>query len=102
MELRAVIRELNEIPKEASVNLHTDSNYVVQHVNEGQKKSNNYDLWKLLDEAMEGRNDVNIGWVNAHNKDKKDMLHINNNRCDALVREARKVELIVDEGYNQS
>ncbi len=102
MELRAVIRALNEIPKEASVKLHTDSKYVVQHVNEGQKKNINYDLWKLLDEAMEGRNDVNIDWVDSHNRDEKDVLHINNNRCDALVHEARKAELIVDEGYNQS
>lgn len=102
MELRAVIRALNEIPKEASVKLHTDSKYVVQHVNEGQKKDKNKDLWKKLGEAMEGRNDVNIDWVDSHNKDKKDVLHINNNRCDALVHEARKAELIVDEGYNQS
>lgn len=102
MELRAVIRALNEIPKEASVKLHTDSKYVVQHVNEGQKKNINYDLWELLDEAMEGRNDVNIDWVDSHNRDEKDVLHINNNRCDALVHKARKAELIVDEGYNQS
>lgn len=102
MELCAVIRALNEIPKEASVKLYTDSNYVVQHVNEGQKKNNNYDLWKLFDEAMEGRNGVNIVWVDAHNQDEKDVLHINNNRCDTLVHEARKDELMVDEGYNQS
>lgn len=101
MELLAVIRALNEIPKEASVKLHTDSKYVVLHVNENQKRNKNYDLWKLLDEAMEGRSAANIDWVDAHNRRKKDVLHINNNRCHALVDEARKAELIVDEGYNQ-
>lgn len=101
MELRAVIRALNEIPKEASVKLYTDSKNVVNHVNKGWKKSFNHDLWKLFDEAMEGRNrdDVDIDWVDSHNKDEKDELHINNNRCDTMVHEAREGELIVDEGY---
>lgn len=103
MELRAVIRALDEIPKEASVKLHTDSEYVVLHVNEGQKRNTNHDLWKLFDEAMEGRNrdDVEISWVKGHKKAEniKGVLYINNNRCDTMVHEARKEELIVDEGY---
>lgn len=105
MELRAVIEALKEIPKEASVKLHTDSEYVVKHV-KGiyKKKSNNHDLWKLFDEVMEGRNsdDVDIDWVEAHHKEpknKEDELHINNYRCDRMVHEAREAELIVDEGY---
>lgn len=102
MELRAVIRALNEIPKEASVILHTDSEYVVMHVKgEYKKKSANHDLWKLFDEAMKGRNrdDVDIIWVDSHNTDEKDELHINNNRCDRMVHEAREAELIDDVGY---
>ena len=106
MELRAVIRALNEIPKEASVKLYTDSDYVVKHVNGTyKKKSNNHDLWKLLDEAMEGRNrdDIDINWVKGEKKVKnlKDELHINNYRCDRMVHEAREKEdtLIIDEGY---
>ncbi len=102
MELRAVIRALNEIPKEASIKLYTDSEYVVKHVNGTyKKKSNNHDLWKLFDEAMEGRKDVEIRWVKGHKKAEKikGILYVNNNRCDAMVHEARKEELIVDEGY---
>lgn len=104
MELRAVIRALKEIPKEASVKLYTDSAYVVNHV-KGiyKKKSKNHDLWKLFDEVMEGRNDVDIDWVKGHKKAEniKDELHINNYRCDRMVHEARenKDALIVDEGY---
>lgn len=102
MELRAVIRALNEIPKEASIKLYTDSEYVVKHVDGTyKKKSNNHDLWKLFDEAMEGRKDVEIRWVKGHKKAEniKGILYVNNNRCDAMVHEARKEELIVDEGY---
>lgn len=105
MELRAVIRALKEIPKEASVKLYTDSNYVVKHVKGDEKKNSNHDLWKLFDEVMEGRNhdDVDINWVKGHKaaKNIKDDLHINNNRCDRMVHEARenKDALIVDEGY---
>ncbi|MCI8957406.1 MAG: reverse transcriptase-like protein [Eubacterium sp.] len=105
MELRAVIRALNEIPKEASVKLYTDSRYVVDHVNENQKKNNNNDLWKLFEKAMEGRSSdsVEINWVKGEKtiKNLKDELHKNNYRCDRMVDEARENEdeLIVDEGY---
>lgn len=92
MELRAVIRALNEIPKGASVKLHTDSQYVAEHAKKnGWKRTNNHDLWELLDEAREGR-DVAIDWM-PRSGDK------NNIRCDAMVHEAREGELIVDEGY---
>ncbi len=101
MELRAVIRALNEISKEDSVILYTDSLYVVNHYNGTYKtKSKNPDLWKLFDETMEGRNNVEIVWVDAHNESAEDVIHINNNRCDIMVHEAREAELIVDEGYN--
>ena len=100
MELRAVIRALNEIRKEASITIYTDSSYVARHFDGTyKKKSSNHDLWKLFDEAMEGRNDVKIVWVDAHNKEIKDVSHMNNNRCDAMVHEAREAELIIDEGY---
>ena len=105
MELRAVIRALNEIPKEASVKLYTDSQYVVNHVNEDQKRNSNNDLWKLFEKAMEGRNrgSVEINWVKGEKtvKNLKDELHKNNYRCDRMVHEARENEdeLIADEGY---
>ena len=105
MELRAVIRALEEIPKGASVTLYTDSTYVVNHVKGNEKKNNNADLWKLFEEAMEGRNrdDVEINWVKGEKIEKniKDELHENNYRCDRMVHEARENNdaLIVDEGY---
>lgn len=103
MELRAVIRALNEIPKEASITLYTDSTYVVNHVNpEFEKRSNNLDLWKLFDEAMKGRSDVTIEWIKGHNKAEHIKgVYVNNKRCDNMVHEARDGELIVDEGYEK-
>ena len=75
----------------------------MNHVNGNEKRNSNNDLWKLFEKAMEGRNrdDVDINWVDSHNKTEKDVLHINNNRCDRMVHEARenKDALIADEGY---
>ena len=102
MELRAVIRALNEIPKEASVKLYTDSTYVVNHVKGSDKKNNNLDLWDLFKETMEGRKNVDIVKVKAQHKEpknKEDELQMNNYLCDRMVHEAREGELIVDEGY---
>ena len=99
MELLAVIEALRKIPEKSSVKLYTDSTYVVNHVNKGEKESNNHDLWELFHEVMENRNSVEIVWVDAHNEAEEDELHKNNNRCDRMVHEAREGELIVDEGY---
>lgn len=100
-----MIRALNEIPKEASVKLYTDSKYVVNHVNGDEKRNSNNDLWKLFEKAMEGRNSdsVDIAWVKGEKtvKNLKDELHKNNYRCDRMVHEAweNEDELIADEGY---
>lgn len=109
MELRAVIRALNEIPKDASVKLYTDSNYVVEHINKGQKKNINGDLWELLEKAMEGRNhgDVDISWVPGEKVLKNiegNEVQERNYRCDRMVHEARENEdaLIDDEGYSNN
>lgn len=99
MELRAVIRALNEIPKEASVKLYTDSTYVVNHAKGSEKRNNNHDLWKLFDEV--NSDNVDLVWVKGHKEAKylTNELYRNNYRCDRMVHEAREAELIVDDGY---
>ena len=37
--------------------------------------------------------------MEGHKENETDVLYVNNNRCDRMVHEARKAELIVDEGY---
>lgn len=99
MELRAVIRALNEIPKGASAKLYTDSTYVVNHVNGSEKRNNNHDLWKLFDEVNSDY--VDIVWVKGYKKAEiTDEIHMNNKLCDEMVHKAREGELIPDEGYN--
>ena len=96
MELLAVISALEALKKPCSVTVTTDSNYVVKGMTEwihGWIKNNwknsqkkdvlNRDLWERLLKAST-RHDVNWVWIKGHNG------HIENERCDALAREAIK------------
>ncbi|MCL5061812.1 MAG: ribonuclease HI [Nitrospirae bacterium] len=96
MELLAVISALEALKKPCRVTITTDSNYVVKGMTEwihGWIKNNwknsqkkdvlNRDLWERLLKAS-SRHDVNWVWIKGHNG------HIENERCDALAREAIK------------
>lgn len=107
MEMMAVIVALQALHDPSDVILHTDSKYVVDSISKrwvygwkkrGWKKSDgqrpeNVDLWQLLLSQLEQHN-VKFNWVKGH------AGNVENERCDALVAEARKAKhLLVDEGY---
>ncbi len=110
MEMMAVIAALQELNESSEVILYTDSKYVVDSITKrwvynwkkrGWKKSDgkrpeNVDLWEVLI-ALLDQHQVDFRWVKGH------AGHTENERCDALVAEARKNKhLLVDTGYRTS
>ena len=106
MELMAVIAGLEALNRPCTVEVYSDSQYVVnafnQHWLDGWIKKNwkrgknepvkNVDLWKRLLKAREPH-DVKFHWVKGHDG------HPQNERCDALATGAADGnDLIVDEG----
>ena len=106
MELMAVIAGLEALNRPCTVNLYSDSQYVVnafnQHwleswIKKGWKRAKNepvknVDLWQRLLTAKEPHQ-VTFIWVKGHDG------HPQNEQCDKLATEAADGEnLIVDEG----
>lgn len=98
MELSAVIAGLEALKEPCSVEVISDSKYVVSAINEGWlrswvknnwKKSDkkpvlNVDLWQRFIEVSE-KHDITFTWVRGHNG------HDYNERCDTIaVSEAEK------------
>lgn len=78
MELMAVIEALKSLNRDCSVELNTDSKYVLQGINDwivnwkkngwktaAKKPVKNVDLWQQLDEQT-SRHDINWHWVKGH------------------------------------
>jgi ribonuclease HI len=97
MELQAVIDGLAHIRAGARVALYVDSQYVQKGMTEWIQKwkknswrtSNktdvlNRDLWERLD-ALSSAYHITWHWVRGHSG------HAENERCDALVQEARRL-----------
>ncbi len=106
MELMAVIAGLEALNRPCTVEVYSDSQYVVnafnQHWVDGWLKKDwkrgknepvkNVDLWKRLLAAKE-KHSVTFHWVKGHDG------HPQNERCDELATSAADGEdLIVDEG----
>lgn len=106
MELMAVIAGLEALNRPCTVEVYSDSQYVVnafnQHWVDGWLKKNwkrgknepvkNVDLWKRLLAAKEPHS-VTFHWVKGHDG------HPQNERCDELATSAADSgNLIVDEG----
>ena len=106
MELMAVIAGLEALNLPCTVEVYSDSQYVVnafnQHwvdgwIKKGWKRGKNepvknVDLWKRLLE-VKSRHQVTFHWVKGHDG------HPQNERCDQLATTAADGnELIVDEG----
>ena len=106
MELMAVIAGLEALNRPCTVEVYSDSQYVVnafnQHwvdgwIKKGWKRGKNepvknVDLWKRLLDAK-SRHSVTFHWVKGHDG------HPQNERCDELATTAAEgTELIVDEG----
>jgi len=94
MELMAAIMGLNAITRAMPIDLHTDSRYVMNGVQEwmprwkangwktaSKKPVANQDLWQQLDEAV-SRHRITWHWVKGHAGDEF------NERCDQLARTA--------------
>lgn len=103
MELLAAITGLEALKLDGlSVRLHTDSQYLVNAVNNGWlfswekkrfAKKKNPDLWIRFLEVYR-RHRVTLVWVKGHNNDPE------NERCDTLAVAASKLPgLPEDEGY---
>ena len=94
MELMAAIMGLNAVTRAMPIDLHTDSRYVMNGVQEwiprwkangwktaSKKPVANKDLWQQLDEAV-SRHCIRWHWVKGHAGDEL------NERCDQLARTA--------------
>ncbi|MBM4281363.1 MAG: ribonuclease HI [Deltaproteobacteria bacterium] len=94
MELQAALEALRALTRRCAVDVHTDSNYVVQGMkswihgwkkkgwkNSAGKPVENQDLWLALDEAA-ARHAVRWHWVRGHNG------HPENERVDVAARDA--------------
>ena len=92
MELTAAIRALEALKRPATIELHTDSQYVQKGISEwihnwkrngwrtaDKQPVKNADLWRQLDEEA-ARHRVEWLWVRGHNG------HVDNERADALAR----------------
>lgn len=110
MELMAAICGLSMLNEACEVTLYSDSQYVVNAVNQkwlfGWVRANfidsktkqqrvNADLWRQLYEQL-NRHRVTFVWVKGHDG------HPQNERCDRLAVSAMKKEpLLVDEMYGK-
>lgn len=94
MELMAAIMSLEALKRPCQIDLYTDSQYVRQGIlswihgwkargwkTADKKPVKNEELWKRLDSAR-SRHDVTWYWVKGH------AGNVNNERVDALAREA--------------
>ena len=96
MELLAVIMGLEAIRwPGATVDVWSDSQYVVNTITQGWKRKKNHDLWMRYDAASNGFK-LNYHWLKGH------AGHPENERCDALAVEAYlQPGLPPDTGYQQ-
>ena len=92
MEMMAVIRGAEALKQRCSVDIYTDSQYVMKGMTEwlegwkargwrtaGRQPVKNVDLWQRLDEALD-RHEVNWYWVRGHTGVPE------NERADELAR----------------
>jgi len=110
MELMAVIESLKAIKKkDIPVVVYSDSQYVVNGINEYLKqweaknfnKVKNPDLWKQVLEEMRKFTNIKFEWVKGHENNTL------NNECDKLAVEAYQVPdnsplLKIDEVYERN
>lgn len=89
MELRAIIEALKALKEPCKIALFSDSNLMVQSINEWLegwikkdfKGKKNVELWREYIKAAKPHQ-IKAFWIKAHNN------HPQNERCDTLAREA--------------
>jgi ribonuclease HI len=95
MELTAVIEGLSALTRQSSVDLFSDSQYVLNGLSEwidswkkrgwktaAKQPVKNEDLWRVLDD-LRARHTIRFHWVRGHDG------HPENERVDRLAVEAR-------------
>ncbi len=105
MELIAVIEGLRELSKPSSVDLMSDSQYVLKGLEQwmagwkkrgwltaSKKPVKNEDLWRMLDE-LASRHEINFHWIRGHTG------HPENERCDELAVQAYRQLMKTGESY---
>ena len=93
MEMMAACVALEALPANASVTLHSDSQYFLNCFIGVWARKKNHDLWKRVDAAAKGK-DIEIVWVRGHNGDPM------NERCDELATIAMSGDNLPDDvGY---
>lgn len=110
MELLAAITALELLQQPCKVELHSDSKYLVQAINDNwiagwQKKGwvnskkepvKNQDLWRKLLRVMEPHQ-ISWHWVKGH------AGNVENERCDELANEAVvATDLLEDTGFEEA
>jgi len=110
MELMAAITGLESLKERCEVTLYSDSQYVVNAIDQGwakrwqangwkrnaKERAINPDLWERLLKAID-RHDVRFQWVRGHNG------HPQNERVDRLAVAASKAQgLPADPGYEST
>lgn len=88
MEMTAIIKALewmhkNEDPKNAAITINSDSNLIIQTLNQGWKKKANTDLWAEIEKLSAWLN-ITWKWVKAHADNEL------NNRVDELAQKAAR------------
>jgi ribonuclease HI len=104
MEIMAALEALRAVPEGAEVDLHTDSQYLRNGMNDwlarwkrngwrtaDRKPVKNEDLWRALDAEAQRRR-VRWHWVRGH------AGHPENERCDALANAAIRARGGIDTG----
>ncbi|MBI4203161.1 MAG: cyclic pyranopterin monophosphate synthase MoaC [Chloroflexi bacterium] len=79
MEITAVISGLQRTPERALVAVYSDSQYIINTMAKGWKRTANLDLWKELDAEVKGRR-VQWQWVRDHNG------HRENDEANAMAQ----------------
>jgi ribonuclease HI len=96
MELQAVIEGLSALTRPSSVDLYSDSQYVLKGLREwmagwkqkgwrtaDKKPVKNRELWEQLDE-LKSNHEIRFHWIKGHNE------HPENERCDQMAVAARE------------
>ena len=83
MEIKAVIEGLKRTPRGSEVTVESDSQYVINTMTRNWKRKANLDLWKLLDDEVDGRL-VSWVWVRGH------VGHPENERANRLANDAAR------------
>ena len=106
-----MIYGLEKLKTKSTVNVFSDSKYVIDGINMGwaekwkannwyrtkNEKASNFDLWEMLLELISKQHEVRFNWIKGH------IGHIENERCDELASLAMKSEnLLYDEIYERN